>query len=88
TGDMGDDIGVTSVNGVVLRFETEPTTATITGQIKTGQGAIAVAAGSGSLANSKFDIRQTGRWHRFAFLFTGNTEVSGEKVNFIPAGER
>jgi hypothetical protein len=80
TGDIGDDEGVSTVTGVVLRFQTEPTTATVTGQTKTGAGASAVAAGSGSLADSKFDILQTGRFHRFSFLFTGNTEVSAEKI--------
>jgi hypothetical protein len=88
TGDLGDDINVATVNRVVLRFETEPTSATITGQTKSGQGATAVAAGSGSLSGSKFDIRQTGQWHRFAFLFTGNTEVSGLDTNAVKAGER
>jgi hypothetical protein len=88
TGDVGDDIGVSSVTRVVLRFETEPTAATVTGQTKSGQGATASAAGSGTMANSKFDIRQTGRWHRFSFLFTGNAEVSGFDPKAVPAGQR
>jgi hypothetical protein len=88
TGDLGDDIQVATVNRVVLRFETEPTTSTITGQVKSGQGATAVSAGSGSLSANKYDIRQTGRWHRFSFLFTGNTEVSGLDTKAVKAGER
>ena len=88
TGDIGDDERSSTVTGVVLRFQTEPTTATVTGQTKTGSGASASSAGSGTLADSKFDILQTGRFHRFSFLFTGNVEASALKVNSVPAGKR
>lgn len=88
TGDIGDDYMASSVTRVLLRFTTEPTTATVSGQTKTGEGAVASVAGSGTMANSKFDIRQTGRWHRFAFLFTGNVEVSGFRADSVPAGQR
>ncbi len=88
TGDFGDDLGVSTVVGVVLRFLSEPTTSTVTGQTKTGAGASAIAAGSGSLEDAKFDLFQTGRWHRFSFLFTGNTEVTGIDVGTVKAGKR
>lgn len=88
TGDVGDDATVTSVNRVNLRFFTEPTTATITGQIKSGAGLTGTSAGAGTMSGSKFDIRQAAKWHRFSFLFTGNTEVSGFGVQSRVAGGR
>lgn len=88
TGDIGDESQVSFVRRVRLRFFTEPTTATITGQTRSGLGVTGTAAGSGSMANSKFDIRQSGKWHRFAFLFTGNTEVGGIDVEVAPGGKR
>ena len=88
TGDFGDDEMASTVTGVRLRFQTEPTTATVTGQLRTGAGASSSVGGSGAMADSKFDILQTGRWHRFSFLFTGNTEAAAVKVNAVPAGRR
>lgn len=88
TGDFGDDEAVTSVNRVLLRFESEPVSAAISGQLKDGLGAAMRPGGSGALASSKFDIRQSGRWHRFAFQFTGSTEISGIDVPSTPAGRR
>lgn len=88
TGDIGDDEGVSFVNKVRLRFFTDPTTSTITGQTKTGVGANATSAGAGTFASNKYDIRQSGRWHRFSFLFTGNVEVSAIDVTAKNAGRR
>lgn len=88
TGDIGDDEGASFVRGVRLRFFTDPTTSTVTGQTKTGVGASATTAGSGTFANGKYDIRQSGRFHRLSFLFTGNVEVSGMDVKAVPAGRR
>lgn len=88
TNDFGSDAAVSFVSRVRLTFFTEPTTATVTGQIKTGAGKTGTAAGSGTIDNSKFDIRQSGKWHRFSFLFTGNTETSGVDVIARGAGGR
>lgn len=87
TGDIGDDETVSTLTSAVLRFLTEPTTATVTGQTKTGAGATAVAAGSGSLYEGRFPILQSGRWHRLSFLFTGNTEVTAIKTNGVSSGQ-
>jgi len=86
TGDIGDDEAVSTLTSAVLRFLTEPTTATVSGQTKTGAGATASAAGSGSLHESRFPIIQTGRWHRLAFQFTGNVETTAIKTNATSAG--
>ena len=88
TGDYGDDTNVTTITGVTLRFLTEPTSATVSGQIKSGEGASASIGGSGSMSDSTFDMFQTGRWHRFAFQFVGNTEVTAVRPDGVKAGRR
>lgn len=88
TGDLGDDDAVTFLNGVRLRFLTEPTTATATGQTKMGAGQAATAASTSTMIDSKFPLTQAGRWHRFSFLFTGNTEVTGIRINGKQAGSQ
>jgi hypothetical protein len=88
TGYFGDDEAVSFCRGVRLRFFTEPTTATVTGGTKANIGDIAAAAGSGTFSNHKFDMRQSGRWHRFSFRFTGNVEVGGVQPTLVKAGSR
>ena len=88
TNDFGSEDQVSFIDRVRLKFFTEPTIATITGQTKTGSGVTGVASSSGTMTNSKFDVRQSGKWHRFSFLFTGNTEVAGIDVRARRAGGR
>jgi hypothetical protein len=88
TGDVGDDIGVSSVNQVVLRFDTAPVSGTISGQIRDELGGSQSTGGSGTYSNEKFDIRQTARWHRFAISMTGDVEVAGMDVRAVKAGKR
>lgn len=88
TGDFGDDTNVTTITGVTLRFLTEPTSATVSGQIKSGEGATATVGGSGTMSDSTFDMFQTARWHRFAFQFVGNTEVTAVRPDGVRAGKR
>jgi hypothetical protein len=88
TGDIGDDSTASFVSRVRLRFYTEPTTGTVTGSVKTGLGLTGSVTAAGTMSGSKFDTRQAGKWHRFAFQFTGNVEVGGVKADIKPAGAR
>lgn len=88
TGYVGDDDQHSFCSGVRLRFFTEPTTGTVTGATKANIGETGLAAGAGTFANHKFDLRQSGRWHRFSFLFTGNVEVGGVRASLKKAGMR
>lgn len=88
TGDFGSEDTSAFVDRVRLKFFSEPTTATVTGQLRTGLGVTGTAAGAGTMSGSKFDIRQSGKWHRFAFQFTGNVEVCGVDVRAKAAGQR
>lgn len=88
TGDIGDDIGVSSVNQVVTRYNMAPVSATITGQISDALGGSLSTGGSGTYSNEKFDIRQTARWHRFVIAMTGDVEISGMDVRAVRSGKR
>jgi hypothetical protein len=89
TGDIGDDDAVSFVQQTRLRFYTAPTSATVAGTINTNPGETAVVAGSGTMmTGGKFPIRQTGRWHRFAYQFVGNQEVAAHGVMAAAGGGR
>lgn len=88
TGDYGDDFQTTSVRGVKLRFLTEPVSATATGYVKSGSGASLSIGSTSTMGDSKFDMRQSQRFHRFSFEFVGNTECNGIALDSIGAGGR
>lgn len=88
TGDMGDDDGVTFVRRVRLRFLTTPTSATVAGSTKRVEGDALTNGGSGTLNDGGFDIRQSGRWHRFAFEFVGPVAVNAIRFDSGSAGKR
>ncbi len=89
TGDIGDDDAASLVRYVRLRYSTLPTSASVQGYTKAvSSDAPAAAAASGNLADGKFDCRQSGRWHRFKFTFSGNVEFAGIKLDASTAGMR
>lgn len=89
TGDIGDDAAASFIRSTRIRFFTSPTTATVTGSTKANAGDTGAAAGSGTMmAGGKFPIRQSAKWHRFSYLFTGNVEISGHDVEGSGAGTR
>lgn len=76
TGDMGDDDAVTMIDRARIRFLQSPSTAVATGQFKFNEGD-ALQSGAGSAINDgKFDLRQSGRFHRIRFDFTGDHRES------------
>ena len=87
-GDYGEDYRDTFVRSVKLRYITEPTTGSVQGYTKQGPGKTLTVADTGTLSDSKYDIRQTGRFHRFAFSHTGNTEFNGFVMDALPTGRR
>ncbi len=88
TGDFGEDFQTLAVRGCKIRFLTEPTSATAVGYTKEGAGKTLAVGASGTLADSKFDMRQSARFHRFAFSFVGNTELNGFAMDAVKAGRR
>ncbi|HQR98159.1 MULTISPECIES: hypothetical protein [unclassified Polaromonas] len=72
TGDMGDDDAVTVIDRFRVRFESSPTTATATGYYKFNEGDALATGPSSTINDGKFDIRQSGRFHRVKVEMTGD----------------
>lgn len=72
TGDMGEDDAVTLLERFRVRFEQSPTTATATGYSKFNEGDALVTGPSNAINDGKFDLRQTGRFHRVQVNLTGD----------------
>lgn len=88
TGDFGDDAQVSMLRSSRLRFIQAPTSATSTGSSKMAEGNPLMIAGSSTLADGKFDHRQSGRFHRISYTMTGPFEVTGVAPELIPQGGR
>ena len=74
TGDIGDDDIEACMSMVRLRFLAQPITASCAGQVFSNIGGPARAGRASILRDGKFDIRQSGRWHRLTFSMTGSAE--------------
>lgn len=88
TGDYGDDFDDSMITMLRLRFLTSPATATCQGFYKNGEGDSLTTGATSTYSGNKFDIRQTAKFHRFAFNFTGNMEATGISMRATPAGGR
>jgi hypothetical protein len=71
-----------------VRFQQSPTSATATGYHKMNEGDALIAGPSNAINDGKFDIRQSGRFHRFSVSMTGNLKISGYDAKFVRVGER
>jgi hypothetical protein len=88
TGDVGDDDAVTMIDRLRVRWSTKPATATATGFYKFNEGDALTAGPSGSLNDGKFDLRQSGRFHRFRVDMTGDHRLAAYDARPIARGRR
>jgi hypothetical protein len=90
TGDVGDDDAVTLLRSIRLRYASGRGPATATAQTfkKMSSGDDLSDGASGAINDGKFDVIQTGRWHRAKFSFTGDVRVTGMKGDYTTAGRR
>lgn len=88
TGDMGDDEGQVECTQVRVRFVQAPTTATMQGFVKTEEGVTAVGGASIGKADGKFDVRQSGRFHRFRCDMTGDAKFTAIRPKVQSGGSR
>jgi hypothetical protein len=88
TGEVGDDNLVSSMTRVRLRYARAPGSATVTAAAKMNSGTEFANTATGSVLDGKFDLRQTSRWHRAAFSFTGPVRVTHMDAEVKPAGKR
>jgi hypothetical protein len=81
TGDLGDDNLVSVLDRFRVRFLHSPTTATATGFFKMNEGDTLQAGASNAINDGKFDMRQSGRFHRVRVDLTGDhqeTQFEGQ----------
>jgi hypothetical protein len=88
TCDVGDDDAVSMISRVRVRYTSKPTAATATGYYKFSEGDDLTIGASGSINDGKFDVRQTGRFHRVRVEMTGDHKITGYDIGLIPAGGR
>lgn len=72
TGDVGDDDTVTVIERFRVRHVMKPTTATASGFYKMNEGDTLTAGPTNSVNDGKFDLRQSGRFHRVRVDMTGD----------------
>lgn len=88
TNDLGDDWRATKITSARIRFVMTPSSASVSGFTLANTGSTAVMGGSGTLADGKFDIRQSARWHRLLFTMTGDASFNGLDVDMKVGGRR
>lgn len=88
TGEVGDDYAVTSLRGIKLRYALAPTTAEAQVFSQQNSGTGYTATGTGSVLDGKFDVRQTARWHKATFTFTGPVKITHMDADTTVAGLR
>jgi hypothetical protein len=88
TGDMGDDDAVTMIDRARIRFQSTPTTASATGFYKMNEGDDLTTGPTNSVNDGKFDLRQSGRFHRIRFDFTGDHKEYAFDAKPIKVGGR
>jgi len=86
--DVGDDQTVSSLTRMRVAYQSNPTTATVTGSTRNARGAALGSGGSGTYSSGKFDIRQSGRFHRAIVSATGDWKAAAVDFDLKPAGQR
>ena len=88
TGDVGDDEYTSLLTKIRLRFAPsyKPSSANVTGYTKMGEGDSLTLAATSSMNDSKFDLLQSGRFHRAAFSFTGDVRVLAMDAVLVQMG--
>ena len=88
TSDLGDDDTVSVIDRFRVRFTQSPTTATATGYIKFNEGDALTQVATGSINDGKFDLRQSGRFHRVKVNMTGDHKETGYDARLKATGQR
>jgi hypothetical protein len=88
TGEVGDDDAVMALNKIRLRYARAPQSASVQTFVQMNSGVGFTAGDSGSVLDGKFDVRQSARWHKATFTFTGPVRVTHMDADIAPAGRR
>lgn len=88
TGDLGDDDQVTNLKKLRIRFQQNPTSASVITLGKMNQGDALTAKSSRPMTNGQFDVRQSARFHRAMFTLNGNCKFNAIRPTIVPSGGR
>lgn len=88
TSDMGDDEAVTMLERFRPRYSQAPATATGFGFFKQNEGESLTTGPSNAINDGKFDIRQSGRYHRVRVDQTGDNKLTGYAPRLKVVGGR
>lgn len=88
TGDIGDEAGYTFCDNVRVRYIQQPTTSIATGYARDQEGGTLVTGQTQSQADGRHNMRQRGRFHRFAVAQTGDWKATTVRADTKPAGVR
>ena len=86
--DLGDDQAVTTLKRVRVGYQTEPTTGMVRGTTRMSRGGAQTDGPPGTFSNGKYDIRQTGRFHRVSIAQTGDWVADQVDFDLVAAGQR
>ncbi len=76
TGDVGDDDAMLLLQGIRIRYKQAPTSATVQTRHKKNSGETYTDGPSGVLADGKFDVLISDRWHRAQVSFVGPVHIT------------
>lgn len=88
TGDLGDDDVVTMLDRFRVRYTRRPATASATGLFKMNEGDPLTTGPTNAINDGKFDLRQSGRFHRVRVNMTGDHQETQFDGKPIVVGER
>jgi hypothetical protein len=86
--DVGDDQQVSRLSRVRVGYQLAPTSATVAGAARMERGGANVSSGNGTYSAGKFDIRQSGRFHRITINAVGSWLANHVDFDFFRAGSR
>lgn len=88
TGDVGDDDTVTILDRMRVRFTQSPSSATATGLAKFNEGDALVERSIESMYDGRFDLRQSGRFHRVRVDMVGDHKETAYDTRVFADAER
>lgn len=88
TGDMGDDLYLSTIKRVKPRFINSPDSAQLTHYHKRNEGESLTEGVTVSMNDGKFDLLKSDRWHRLKLSFVGNCEITAIDTTLKVNGTR
>lgn len=88
TGDYGDEAAVSDLDTFRVRYSQAPASAQAAGQFRNDSGGALELGPTEQRYDSRFDVRQAGKWHRLTVSMTGDHKETAMGPTLLPAGER